>query len=97
MGFEKHELIGHDYFSLIPQEEQVRLLNEVFPYMLRNVAFENDISVELNISHREGHAVCLKGTVNIANDIPEPSFLVDIIDYESKESLNSQITDDSLN
>jgi hypothetical protein len=50
--------------------------------MLRNVAFEDNIPIELNIVHKNKSTVKLIGTVNIENDIPEPSFLVDIIDYE---------------
>lgn len=58
-------------------------MNEVFPLMLRNVAFENNIPIELNILLKNQMTVKLIGTVNIENDIPEPSFLVDIIDYKS--------------
>ena len=50
--------------------------------MLRNVAFEDDIPIDFNILHKNKSTVKLIGTVNIENDIPEPSFLVDIIDYE---------------
>jgi len=83
LGYSKSELIGHDYFSLLSTEEQTRLLNEVFPLMLRNVAFENNIPIELNILHKNQTIVKLIGTVNIENDIPEPSFLVDIVDHLS--------------
>jgi len=91
-------LIQHDYFSLISTKEQTRLLNEVFPLMLRNVAFEDNIPIELNIVHKNKSTVKLIGTVNIENDIPEPSFLVDIIDYELKNEISeTDIPKDSKN
>ena len=65
-------------------------MNEVFPLMLRNVAFENNIPLELNILHKNKSTVKLIGTVNIENDIPEPSFLVDIIDYESMNQISAK-------
>jgi hypothetical protein len=83
-------LIQHDYFSLISTKEQTRLLNEVFPLMLRNVAFEDNIPIDLNILHKNKSTVKLMGTVNIENDIPEPSFLVDIIDYELIDEISSE-------
>ena len=87
LGYSKSELIEHDYFSLISTEEQTRLLNEVFPLMLRNVAFENNIPIELNILQQNQTTITLIGTVNIENDIPEPSFLVDILDHKSIEQI----------
>ena len=90
LGYTKSELITHDYFSLISTEEQTRLLNEVFPLMLRNVAFENNIPIELNILHKNKSTVKLIGTVNIENDIAEPSFLVDIINYESMNEISAK-------
>ena len=83
-------MIQHDYFSLISTKEQTRLLNEVFPLMLRNVAFEDNIPIDLNILHKNKSTVKLMGTVNIENDIPEPSFLVDIIDYELIDEISSE-------
>ena len=64
--------------------------------MLRNVAFEDDIPIDFNILHKNKSTVKLIGTVNIENDIPEPSFLVDIIDYElvdeiSREDISKKI------
>lgn len=86
-------MIQHDYFSLISTKEQTRLLNEVFPLMLRNVAFEDNIPIDLNILHKNKSTVKLIGTVNIKNDIPEPSFLVDIIDYELIDEINEKDID----
>ncbi len=65
-------------------------MNEVFPLMLRNVAFENNIPIELNILLKNQMTVKLIGTVNIENDIPEPSFLVDIIDYELIDEISRE-------
>jgi hypothetical protein len=66
--------------------------------MLRNVAFEDNIPIELNIVHKNKSTVKLIGTVNIENDIPEPSFLVDIIDYELKNEISeTDIPKDSKN
>jgi|TARA_B110000467_G_C18103723_1_gene358582 antitoxin component of RelBE/YafQ-DinJ toxin-antitoxin module len=57
--------------------------------MLRNVAFENNIPIELNILHQNQTTITLVGTVNIENDIPEPSFLVDILDHTSIEQIKA--------
>ena len=61
--------------------------------MLRNVAFEDNIPIELNVLHKNKSTVKLIGTVNIENDIPEPSFLVDIIDYELIDAINKKDLD----
>lgn len=61
--------------------------------MLRNVAFEDNIPIELNVLYKNKSTVKLIGTVNIENDIPEPSFLVDIIDYELIDGINKEDLD----
>ena len=58
--------------------------------MLRNVAFEDNIPIELNVLHKNKSTVKLIGTVNIENDIPEPSFLVDIIEYELIDEISRE-------
>jgi len=80
LGYTPEELIGKDYFSLINREEQERLLNNSFPEILRNVAFVDDIPIHLSAVTKEGKPILLKGTVNIVNDMPEPSFLFDVME-----------------
>ena len=50
--------------------------------MLRDVAFENNIDIYLNVVNQNQKLVRLLATVNISNDNPEPSFVVDVSKYE---------------
>jgi len=57
--------------------------------LLRNVAFEDDILVQLTAKTKSGSFILLKGKVNIVNDLPEPSFLFDV---EETETINTNIS-----
>ena len=50
--------------------------------MLRDVAFENNIDINLIVINKNQKPVKLLATVNISNDNPEPSFLVDVSEHE---------------
>jgi PAS domain-containing protein len=95
LGYSPEELIGKDYFSLIDRAEQDRLLNTSFPDMLRNVAFVDDIPIQLSAVTKAGKPILLMGTVNIVNDIPEPSFLFDV--HETKGITGVDNTSNELN
>jgi hypothetical protein len=51
--------------------------------LLRNVAFEDDMPIQLTAKTKSGSFILLKGKVNIVNDLPEPSFLFDVEETEN--------------
>jgi hypothetical protein len=60
--------------------------------LLRNVAFEDDIPIQLTAQTKSGNFILLKGKVNIVNDLPEPSFLFDVEETEIINNHESQIS-----
>jgi len=61
--------------------------------LLRNVAFEDDMPIQLTAKTKSGSFILLKGKVNIVNDLPEPSFLFDVEETEIINNHESQISD----
>ena len=59
------------------------------PEILRNVAFDDNIPLKNKAQTKSGNYISIKGTINIVNDLNEPSFLLDIIEYNSIEEKNS--------
>ena len=59
------------------------------PEILRNVAFDDNIPLKIKAQTKSGNYISIKGTINIVNDLNEPSFLLDIIEYNSIEEKNS--------
>ena len=79
------ELINQTYFSLIDKVDQEDLLNQQLPEILRNVAFDDNIPLKIKAQTKSGNYISIKGTINIVNDLNEPSFLLNIIEYSLAE------------
>ena len=66
---------------MIDKKDQESLLNEQLPEILRNVAFDDNIPIKVKTKTKSGNYILIKGTINIVNDLKEPSFLLSIIEY----------------